>query len=315
MKARVWAITAVVLVAALAALATTGVLRIERVTTPRSRVPARTPTPQAPTTSPTASAAAPRPTPAVGDGDPFLSAQVIQYLGARQGTITAAICDQSTQTTYVYNPGQAEAEASIAKVDILSTALYEAQERGSSLPDYERELAVPMIEESDDTAANSLWADIGGSGPMGAYNAKLGLTGTKLNTIGYWGLTTTTAADQLRLLNGLVRTGSPLSAESQAYLLGLMESVDPSQAWGVPTGVPSGATVAVKNGWLPLGYPDWQINSLGVVSWPGHQYTIAVLTTNNPSEGYGIETIDGLAALIWNFLEPPPPSPGPELRP
>ncbi len=36
-------------------------------------------------------------------------------------------------------------------------------------------------------------------------------------------------------------------------MLGLMEAVTPSQAWGVSAGAAPATTVALKNGWLPVG--------------------------------------------------------------
>jgi hypothetical protein len=42
----------------------------------------------------------------------------------------------------------------------------------------------------------------------------------------------------------------------------------------------------------------WHINSIGYVVGGGLEYTIAVLTTSNPSEAYGIATIEGLSRII-----------------
>jgi hypothetical protein len=62
--------------------------------------------------------------------------------------------------------------------------------------------------------------------------------------------------------------------------------------------------VAIKNGWLPLDSAnnDWQINSVGWISGNGRDYLIAVLTTRNPTEQYGIDTIDQLAAMVWDDM-------------
>jgi len=62
--------------------------------------------------------------------------------------------------------------------------------------------------------------------------------------------------------------------------------------------------VALKNGWLPLDSAgdDWQVNSIGWISGLGRDYLLAVLTTGNPTEQYGIDTIDRLAALVWQHL-------------
>jgi hypothetical protein len=83
-----------------------------------------------------------------------------------------------------------------------------------------------------------------------------------------------------------------------------MENVVGYQAWGVSTGLPRGATLAIKNGWLPLSPGDWQINSIGIASDPAHTYAIAVMTTEDPTEAYGIDTIDGLARRLWAHLMP-----------
>ena len=63
-------------------------------------------------------------------------------------------------------------------------------------------------------------------------------------------------------------------------------------------------TVALKNGWLPLdgASTDWQVNSVGWVSGDGRDYLVAVLSTGNPSQQYGIDTINGLSALIWSAM-------------
>ena len=70
---------------------------------------------------------------------------------------------------------------------------------------------------------------------------------------------------------------------------------------GVSAGVPSGATVALKNGWLPVHRDDrdWQVNSVGFVRGEGRSYDIAVLSRHNPSQRYGIATVEKISALMW----------------
>jgi len=82
-----------------------------------------------------------------------------------------------------------------------------------------------------------------------------------------------------------------------------MEDVVSSEAWGITAGVPAGVTVAVKNGWLPLeGESDWQVNSIGWVSGDGRNYLIAVLSDDNPTEQYGIDTIEQVSTQVWSSL-------------
>ena len=67
---------------------------------------------------------------------------------------------------------------------------------------------------------------------------------------------------------------------------------------------PGQVTVALKNGWLPLhgSDSDWQINSVGWIHGGGRDYLMAVLSSGNPSEQYGIDTIDQLAAMVWQGM-------------
>jgi len=168
-----------------------------------------------------------------------------------------------------------------------------------------------MIEDSDNAAATSLWYAVGGPARIGSYNARAGLTRTAPSSCvacpGFpwpgWGLTTTTPGDQIALLRQLVTPVSLLTRAERDYALSLMEDVTPSQRWGVSGGVPAGVTVALKNGWLPLrGDGDWQVNSVGWISGGGRDYLMAVLSTGNPSEQYGVDTIDQLAAIVWQGM-------------
>jgi len=240
--------------------------------------------------------------------DPLGSAAA-GYLSTRSGVVLAAVYDLGTgQTWTLGRAGQVQDEASVVKVDVLETLLAE-QPGGLSGPD--QALAEQMIEDSDNDAATELWDAVGGANGIRAFNDRVGLSGTTpspcVECAGFpwpgWGLTTTTPLDQIALLRELV-SGTGLSATERNYALRLMENVTADQRWGVSGGVPAQATVALKNGWLPLNSADtdWQINSVGWVSGLGRNYLIAVLSTGNPSEAYGIDTIDELSALVWNRM-------------
>jgi hypothetical protein len=84
-----------------------------------------------------------------------------------------------------------------------------------------------------------------------------------------------------------------------------MESVESDQQWGVSGGVPAGVSVALKNGWVPLtSYTYWEVNSIGRIKGDGRDYLIAVLTAHDPSEQYGIDSIEGISSIVWNALAP-----------
>jgi hypothetical protein len=112
----------------------------------------------------------------------------------------------------------------------------------------------------------------------------------------------TTAADQARAVEALVWPNPVIRSADQNYARSLMRSVIPSQHWGVSAGAPAGATVELKNGWLPHD-GAYRVNSVGHVSDATHDYVIAVLTstpgTGTSSFTYGIATIEGVTRLLW----------------
>jgi len=226
--------------------------------------------------------------------------------------VLAGVYDVRTGQTWTLGQATPQDEASIVKVDILEALLAQHRASGTTLSARETALARRMIEDSDNDAATTLWGEVGGARGIRSYNAAVGLADTRPSSCvacpGFpwpgWGLSTTTAADQLTLLRQLVQANQQLTDAQRAFALALMEHVTPSQRWGVTGGVPLQATAAVKNGWLPLtsADDDWQINSIGWISGRGRDYLIAVLTTGNPGEQYGIDTVADLSAIVWRLM-------------
>jgi len=258
-------------------------------------------------------AAKPR-SPAGWRRDPFGTAA--RYLSTRAGTVLAAVYDIRTGQTWRLGRGQPQDEASVVKLGVLETLLAEQDGNGAGsgtgLSASDRWLTQQMIEYSDNDAATSLWYEVGGASRIRSFDTAAGLTDTSPSSCvdcpGFpwpgWGLTTTIPGDQLILLRNLVEPSPLLTYADRSYALSLMENVTPSQRWGVSGGIPPQVTVALKNGWLPLDNAgtDWQVNSVGWVSGQGRDYLMAVLATGNPDEQYGIDTVDQLAALVWQNM-------------
>jgi beta-lactamase class A len=212
--------------------------------------------------------------------------------------VAIAVDDLSNGQFASYNGNEEFVTASIVKVDILATLLYQMQQQHSQMSSGEESLATTMIENSDNDSATTLYYDAGESGGIDTANRAFGLTETTVGTYGYWGLTTTTPDDQIRLLGQVFTSQTVLAPSSQAYIQGLMSQVESDQAWGVPSAADSGTRFAVKNGWLPN--PTlWEINSIGEVTHQGQRMLIAVLSSDNDDYGDGIsvvQTVIGKAA-------------------
>jgi beta-lactamase class A len=233
--------------------------------------------------------------------NPFAGKALQSWLAGRQGEITAAVYDIETGQEYLLNPQDTEKTASTIKVDILATALHLAQLQHHPLPANEAAAAVPMITQSDNDAAEDLYDDIGGWNAIGPFDKSIGMTHTTPNDQGYFGETYTSAADQIALLKQVMLPGGELSTSSRQYEYELMLHVISSQRWGITGGVPSNATVAIKNGWLPES-SGWHVNSIGRVHGDGRDYLIAVYTSFDSSWAYGIDTIERIAASAWQAM-------------
>ena len=240
--------------------------------------------------------------------DPLAGAAA-SFVSQRLGTVLVAVYDVQTGQTWRLGQGPPQPAASVVKLNILEALL---AQQGPGLSAVNRSLAESMIEDSDNDAATSLWYAAGGAAGLQTYNRAAGLTDTTpsscVECAGFawpgWGLTTTDPDDQITLLKELIQPGTLLTSAERDYALSLLENVTPSQRWGISGGVPAHVTVALKNGWLPLDAADtdWQINSVGWISGDGSDYLMAVLSTGNPTEQYGIDTIDQLAAIVWNAM-------------
>lgn len=224
--------------------------------------------------------------------------------------VTAAVLglDDGSREPTLYGEDAPYDTASIIKVDILAALLLQAQDAGRHLTAQERAHAEPMIRSSDNAAANALWRQIGRATGLESANKRLGLTDTKGGPGPRWGLTRTTASDQIRLLRAVFdapakapasktaskAASSALTEESKAYIRTLMTRIQNDQAWGVSAA--SGAQWALKNGWLqrdPSGL--WDVNSVGRITVGGHHYLVAVLSDGNRSMNEGVTLVERAA--------------------
>ncbi|WP_329459431.1 serine hydrolase [Streptomyces sp. NBC_01497] len=193
--------------------------------------------------------------------------------------------------------------ASIVKVDVLAALLLQAQDAGHALSAGHRALASDMIKSSDNKATDQLWNAIGGTAGLTRANHRLGLTHTTAGAGGLWGLTQTTAHDQLTLLSAVYGAGhSPLSAGSRTYVRSLMAQVEKDQRWGVSAG---GALTGLKNGWLPRSATGtWDINSIGLITVGGHHVLLATLSSGNTGMNAGISLVEKGARAAVAALGP-----------
>ncbi|MFJ2399482.1 serine hydrolase [Streptomyces sp. NPDC087843] len=218
---------------------------------------------------------------------------VMRSLG--DARLSVALLDTKSDKWAAYG-GDAFDTASIVKVDILSTLLLQAQDAGRTLTVQERRLTTDMIENSDNESTSTLWAQIGNATGLDKANKRLGLTQTKGGEGTVWGITQTTASDQIRLLEAVFGDRSSLSADSRAYIQHLMYHIAPDQDWGVSAAADASRPTALKNGWLQRSQTlKWDVNSIGRIEKNGRVFYLAVLLNGCSTEEIGIDLVEHAA--------------------
>ncbi|WAP59409.1 serine hydrolase [Streptomyces sp. S465] len=232
-----------------------------------------------------------------------LSKDIAAALRGRSATTAISLRDHTTHTSCTLRANQRFDSASVVKVTVLATLLWDAQHHHRALTKREKTLATAMITKSDNGSTSKLWKQLTPA-RVTAFLRTAGMTGTVPGKDGYWGLTRITANDQERLLDLITHPNTVLSDASRRYLLTLMGKVVHAQRWGTPAGAPGGTRIHVKNGWLERSTHGWRVHSIGAFTGGGHDYTLTVLTQDNHTMEAGVVTIEAVARAVHEDLSP-----------
>jgi beta-lactamase class A len=249
-------------------------------------------------------ALAPSPASAAGiDSRAALSAALDRYDATRVGTIGLAVRDNRNGQSFFWQPRTLQSYSTI-KVLVLVALLKRAQDRGQGLTSNQKALASRMIRSSDNAATDTLLAQVGVATCQRVAD-QLGMTRTVVRggSSGWWGHSTTTTRDLVRLMNSLV-VGTHLSPGRRAYVRGLMSTVTPSQRWGLDDALPGAVHVEQKNGWGPMS-SGYRLNVVGHVSGYGRSYQVAILSTSPNGFTYGKATVNRVSRIVYDALDKP----------
>ena len=236
-----------------------------------------------------------------------LASAVAGLVKSDDGNVSVAVEDLSTGAKANYNVSKNYVTASIVKLDIVETLLYDDQEDDTSPTSSQKVLITDMIEQSDNHAALDLFNDEGGASAITAANKVFRLTDTDVDEDAF-GDTTTTVTDQVLLLRQAFTSDSQLTAANRSYIQSLMSRVEPDQRWGVSAAADDSSSSAtdymLKNGWLPRSATNlWEINSIGEVEHDGREYLVAVLSANNETMDDGVDVIQHVAKAAVDGLD------------
>ena len=213
--------------------------------------------------------------------------RAIAWLKHRSGVTAVAVVD-TAGVLHGWNENRQFVTASVIKAMLLVEYLRTHTSVSSSA----LATLTPMIEVSDNNAAEAIYHVVGDGGLYALAKA----AGMKHFAIyGQLFGAQLTAADQARYF---YRLPSLVPRAHRALALYLLSHIVSYQSWGVPAVArPRGWQVWFKGGWrgTSLGQLVHQVARLNKGA---RTFSMAVFTDGDPSQGYGIETIQGVAARV-----------------
>jgi membrane peptidoglycan carboxypeptidase len=223
-------------------------------------------------------------------------------LAEHDADFSVSLVDRRTGHRYDYRGNRAFETASVVKMPLLAALLLRAQDEGRGLTAAEQRRARKMIVASDNDAAVRVYAAVGGASGLREALGRLGLDDTDPDP--KFGLTTTTAKDQTRMVSALTGSGGPLTEDSKALILQLMGSVNADKTWGVSAASFEGESTAQKNGWMSRSTEDnrWIVNSTGRIHGEKTDVALSVLSHGHRTREEGIAAVERIAATTRSYL-------------
>ena len=191
-----------------------------------------------------------------------------------------------------FQPHRRFVTASVVKAMLLVARL---RQLGNHLPSAsDRAVLEPMIQRSDNRAADAAYGWVGDGGLIDV--GRRARMGDLVVPGGHWGNLQFSAADQAGFFLNVDRL---VPRRSRAYALHLLSSIVRHQRWGF-------SRVSLRHGWHTFFKGGWRTTSLGALVHEaalferrGRRFAMVVLSDGNPSHDYGTETLRGVAARVF----------------
>jgi beta-lactamase class A len=160
----------------------------------------------------------------------------------------------------------------------------------------ERALLDPMVRFSDNRAADAVHARVG-LAALSALARRAGMRDFAPHPV--WGGSSVTADDQARFF---LRIDRLVPTRHRVYAMGLLRGIVPEQRWGIAAAVPEGWEIAFKGGW-GRGVTRQVDHQAALLTNAALRVSVAVMTADNPGDGYGAATLRGVAARLLRRLD------------
>jgi hypothetical protein len=181
--------------------------------------------------------------------------------------------------------------ASVVKSMLLVAYLRMVAREHRPLDDDDRDMLYPMIHSSDnDAATNAL--DAVGEDALDRVARDAHMT-NYVPGGGTWGFTEVSAADLARFF---YHQDKLIPRRFDGYARWLLSGIEAGESWGIPAVARPEFSVFFKGGWLPE--VEGLVNQAARLERPGIKFSLAVLSTHDPSMQYGERTIEGVTARL-----------------
>jgi len=220
---------------------------------------------------------------------PAAVAAASRFLAGRAGRASFAVIDSRGRLLGV-RLHEHFVTASVVKVMMLVAYLQMLEAEHRALGAADSALLYPMIHVSDNSAASAVLAIVG-RGALARVARAAGMS-DYAPAAGWWAFTQTSSADQARLMFALPRL---IPSSFYGYARRLLEGVEASQSWGIAPVARPRWRVYFKTGWLP---EEGIFTEVARLERRGATFSLAVLTSDEPSMSYGAHTIAGVAAAL-----------------
>lgn len=213
-----------------------------------------------------------------------------RYAKLRGDRISFAVRDQCGRLAGEHRY-RVHLSASVVKVMMMVAYLDQRDVRDRSLHPSDRDLLGPMIRESNNRAANTVYGMVGARG-IEDVAKRAGMR--RFSTQPVWGASEITAGDQARFLQRFERY---LPRRHVDYALGLMARIVERQRWGIGELELPGWKLNFKGGWTPSS-SGWRVNQVALLRRDDRRISVAILTEENNSFRRGKDTIRGVAERL-----------------
>jgi beta-lactamase class A len=208
----------------------------------------------------------------------------------RRGVVTFAV----RTNDHVWGRRLDRVVPSVSTLKALLLVTYLRAVRGRALTRADRALLAPMIRRSANAPASAIVSKYGVAW-IEAVARKAGMRSFKLRDP--WGNSDMTARDLTRFA---LRMEALMPERHRAYGMHLLNTITPSQRWGIARAVPQGWTLYFKSGW---GSGTGRVeNQVALLKHGEQRIAVAILTTSQGDHAYGTRTLQGIAKRLLHRL-------------